>query len=203
MKEIWRRILGSNPTGFNESGATARFTNSFTWAARLAFAALILILAFLGLIIHWLVYPYDSFVISEPGPIITDEFTSNGIPIIRVGEDLLYTTNFCNEGVDTIVFRRADVHGFYFGPDGQPATFDKDNDVISASYGLSQIDFFNSDPTCVEDFVINVRLPNDLPVGAYYSLRNDNMYNPNPLREIVETSETEVFLYVEEGTKAP
>ena len=195
-----KETLKSN-TGFNEDHATARYTRKFRFSARVAFALLLITFAFLGVLIYWLVYPYDRDIISEPSDFLVEEFTSDGIPVIRKGEPLRYTTDICSAGVSSTVSREALIYGQWQDLNGD--TRADSNAGVIASFSLSEIQLFIDSDICVEDFLVQIELPNDLPTGNFYSIKNVSTFQPNPVRTISSINQTQIFLYLKQGESIP
>ena len=188
-------------TGFNEDYATARYTRKFRFSARIAFGLLLITFAFLGLLIYWLVYPYNADIISEPSDFITEEFTSDGVPVIRKGEPLQYTTDICSSGVSSTINREALIHGQWQDADGDVRA--DSNAGVIASFSLSEIQLFIENDVCIEDFLVQIELPNDIPTGNFYSIQNVSTFRPNPVRTVTSIGETQIFMYIDQDQDLP
>ena len=135
-----------------------------------------------------MIRPYNEANIDHPSNLVATEYTSDGEPVIEVGEPLAYTTNLCNDGVDITALRFIDHY--------------VDSKRVAART-VSSTEFFIDEPRCVEGVAVEVVLPLHIPTEAHYKLRTENSYSPNFLRTITNTTETEMFYYIDEGDKIP
>lgn len=202
IREWWAAFKGekhkddnhsSDRMGFFANQGTARFTSTFVWIARVSFLALLVTLIFLGLLFYWSVKSYDLFEIQEAGRIHAPEMTSNGVPVIREGEFVTYDVLFRNEGINTLAEREAIIHG------------NLQTGIVSppiAGFELARVKFFTTEPV-ERETIIEIGLPANLPKNSYYSIKTVTSYEPNPIRTVESVSETEVFLYLENGIELP
>lgn len=153
----------------------------------------------LGAILLAILWPYESVTL-QTGPIITEERTSDDMPVVREGAPLTYATEYCNEGVDVRLSRWADQYGPFFDGAGV-ALADVGPDELTVSYPLDVRDFFNLKAGCGEATASSVLPP--LPTGRVYRIRSLTRYEGNPLKTIKVTDETEPFLLLAEGAPIP
>jgi hypothetical protein len=170
-------------------------------AQRLGILAIAAAICLILIILFALTWPYDKFSYGEPGKLKTDEFTSEGIPVVRQGERIVWDQPFCNRGVDTLSNRWADIYGQ--ANDAGFATIAPANkEERVASFEVPAIIFYGYQDLCGTTEVFAI-LPNYITPGAYYRFRIQTSYEANPLREITSTTTTELFLLLEQGQAIP
>ncbi len=154
-------------------------------------AGLAVAFAAIGLMLFWLLYPYDLVTFKgDPGLATPDVVEQGGIVTVTRDE-------FCNNGTDTAVHRWAD-------------RYDADGNV-TASFDLGVVEFYNptGEPVCFAPSSAGLTLPNFVigPNGApgVFRLRLVTTYKPNPIRtvEVVTTSTPFRVLPTEEPSSAP
>ena len=204
----WDRLKGMDardlPTGFDEKHGNARYTSAFSWLARFVLLFLAIIVAWSAVLGYWMLRPYDEVTLGPRGPIQTEEFTTEGVPVVRVGQAITYEQPFCNEGpTDTRVERWLDVYGAYVG-------FDPDTTERSVSFDVPGLTTYGAatDPDREECIVVTSRalIPDYIYPGAVYALRLSISYDPNPVRTVVINpafEDSHLFLYLPEGAPIP
>jgi len=195
IKKWWTAFIGyhKDDTGFLGRQGTARFTSTFVWIARVSFLALLVTLFFLGLLLYWSIKGYNYYEIMNSGDIIANEYTSQGIPVVREGDKVSYPVEFKNTGIDTTSIREAKIFGnIATGLIQEPI----------AAFSLANISFFNDEPT-QQETLVEVGLPANLPENSYYTIHTTTEYKPNPIRVVGVESETEKFLYLSSDAEIP
>ena len=149
-----------------------------------------------------MLWPYDSIVVGEYGPIITDEYTEDGLPVVREGAVLSYEVEVCSDGSPVRTERWADLYGPFDGADGEEIiAFDG---VTPTSSRLSEtLEFPERDDSGCATNVARVELPEELREGSVYAIRNITSYRPNPVRIVENENSTEPFLLLAPGEKIP
>jgi hypothetical protein len=146
---------------------------------RLATAALGVTVAVSGLLLFWLLRPYDAVrFVGEPG-VATPA-------VVEAGGTVTITREaFCNDGVDVTVRRWADA----MSDDGR----------VLASFDIGTVEFYSDGvPFCSAPSVSGVTLPNYI-IGAdgaagMFRLRFSVEYQANPVRTVAVESVTTSFL---------
>lgn len=181
----------------------ASYSSSFRWSARVAVLALLCILAFLGLMVWWGLQPAKEFKVISISPLVTDEYTSEGIPVIRRDSPLIYTTHYeADAGVEVYVDRWLEVYGTSDGSSG-PA--------VRPFGAIEQSSWqFFSNPSGTTDpsdepteFTVSIRLNPEINSNTYYSLVSETSYQVNPIRKQTIDTASEVFLYLSEDAEIP
>ena len=147
-----------------------------------------------------LVWPSAGFSYSHDGPmrVVSDEFTSTGEPVVRVGEDLELVISFCNEGVDAYTKRWADL----WLPD------DSSKDLIRVgAFEVPAIQSFNGATErvlgCLFDVEQPIGLPTYLDADRYYTFRLDTQWRVNFLRWDEAVTSSERFYLAGEDSPIP
>ena len=167
------------------------------------FAAAVLVIAgiFGVFAILLMTYPYDNFSYGEVGPIITDEYTSDGIPVVRLRDELRWNQQYCNKGASpTVSLRWLELYG-----NSQDAGFvnlEDSTDEPLLGVSVPTVEFFAEQNVCETAEVFSY-MPRYLSAGGYYKFRIETSYKPNPIRTITESTETELFLLLREGDPVP
>jgi hypothetical protein len=153
-------------------------------------AGLVVTFAALGVMLFWLLYPYDAVRVSPEVGLVSP-------PVVEQGGTVQITReSFCNDGVSVLVQRWADA----LGDDGR----------VLAAFDLGTVEFLNDGtPRCFEPSSSGVTLPNYV-IGAdggagTFRLRFDVSYRANPVRVVTVSSVSESFLVLptEEPASAP
>ena len=188
-----------NDTNENiKHGDNKRPSKPLSWAAYFVMGLILLALVLVLVASFLMVRPYNLANIDQPSTLITEEFTSDGIPVVRVASPINYTTSFCNDGVDITTVRFVDS---YDSVEATEHAFEFAGRTSSFLVGFST--FYANEPGCVNNRNVKVTLPLFVAPNAYYKLRTDNSYDPNPLRTIVNTTETELFYLAIQGSELP
>jgi hypothetical protein len=141
-------------------------------------AGLVASAAICGLLLFWLLRPYDTVRVSP-------EVGLASPPVVTQGGTVTITRDsVCNDGVEVAVHRWADS----LLPDGR----------VAASFDLGTIVFAApSEPLCAEPSVTGVTLPNYVigPDGGAgtFRLRFDLSYQANPVRIVTVSTVTSAF----------
>ena len=154
-------------------------------------AALVVTFAAIGLMLFWLLYPYDLVTFRGDPGLATPKVVEQG-GVVTVTRD-----EFCNNGTDISVHRWAD-------------RYDSDGNV-TASFDLGIVEFYNltGEPVCFSPSSAGITLPNFVvgPNGSsgVFRLRLVTTYKPNPIRtvEITTTSTPFTVLPAKEPSSAP
>lgn len=147
------------------------------------------------------VWPYNNASIEQSGPIQTQTKTSEGVPVIFVGEPIRATVDLCNHGVDIHTDRWLDSYGPVL-----PETEDFDAPLSERSNSQllrDSVFYQRGDIGCVDNLSITLTLPSNIQTGIYYRIRANNRYSPNPLTQVNNVTETELFYYAEKGSEIP
>jgi len=165
---------------------------------RLALMGLIVVFACAVLFTVNEYWPYELASISQPSALITDERTSDGIPVYRLDERLKYTTSICNQGVNINADRFLDSYGRALGTSADP------RDTRSASFLAREATFYaeGEDPFCLDDIPVSFGFPAATDPG-FYKLRTNNSYSPNFLTSRTNVTVTELFLLLDPGMEIP
>ena len=150
------------------------------------------------------VWPYNDVEITVEGDILTQEYTSDGIPVIRASEfgaDLRYSIDYCNSGVDVRTVRWLDS----YGPFDTVTDIKNDLDDFSSSRFLSETLYPATEggTGCFEDLEVVVTIGNGPPTDVYYRLSTTTYYYPNFLAKVELNSSLELFYYASEGADIP
>ena len=171
------------------------------WGLRATVGLLVIASTIVGLWALALLWPYADFSYGEVGPIQTDEYTSEGIPVVRFGQPIRWEQHYCNfEANPTTSIRWADIYGQASGS-GFVQT-EEDLEVRTASFAVPAIVFYGYQNACDVTDVFAV-LPGYVTTGSYYRLRIETSYKANPIREPVSEAVTDLFLYLDEGEEIP
>lgn len=166
--------------------------------------AMIVIFAGIGMMVTYgvaNVIPYDDARAEWDGELITDEETSAGVAVIRVGEMLQYRIDFCNEGVDILAERWFDSFGDVSETADIPRT---DDELSSSTYDTDTFFPITESATgCFDDILITQPVSPFISPGAYYSVRNETTFYPNFLAEGHFSNRSELFYYAEVGEDLP
>lgn len=147
------------------------------------------------------VWPYDDLRISQPGGVVSNERTADGIAVVRTGSTLVYPTDFlCNDGVDVTSTRYLDAYGG--SPPSDVVTPVENRDARTASQFLNQTTFYVDEAFCVDDILVNVPVPSTVESGLY-RLRTVNEYEPNGLTSRDVTTETDLMVILQPGEPVP
>lgn len=152
----------------------------------------------------WAYWPYNDLVYAEGerSLIGVTERTSEGVPVVRQGQPLRWEVPFCNRGVNTYSERWMDIYGKATESGFVDTT--SHPDVRTASFGVPPVVFWAKDAgqsECGEAEVYAI-IPSYVAPGSFYRFRVVSSYEPNPIRTVNVTSETELFFYagVDDGT---
>lgn len=147
------------------------------------------------------VWPYDDASIVQSGPIQFQTETSEGVPVIFVGEAIRSTVDLCNHGVDIYTDRWLDSYGPVL-----PETEDLDAPRTERSNSQllrDSVFYKRSDIGCIDNLSVTLTLPTNIQTRIYYRIRANNRYSPNPLTQVNNVTETELFYYAEKGSEIP
>lgn len=147
------------------------------------------------------VWPYNNASIELTSDIESDTYTSDGVPVVYPDELLEYTADLCNYGVDIYATWWLDSYGPVLPGTGNldiPARLRSNSEQIR-----STIFYQRQNLGCIQDVEVITPIPVETQTGIYYSLRTENKYQPNPLTEVNNVVETNVFYYAEEGQEIP
>lgn len=172
---------------------------------RLAFHVSMTVITFAtiitGLYIVAQVWPYSDVTVEWVGGLDTDEYTSDDIPVIREGESIDYTINYCNTGVDIRTFRWLDSYGSV----DQVTNIDAPDDLVSSSRLLFETYYpiYDVGTGCFDDLKVSVQLGFQINTGVYYSLRSISSYKPNFLHQEHYETKSPIFYYAAEDEELP
>ena len=147
------------------------------------------------------VWPYNDASIELTSDIDSDLYTSDGAPVIYPGELLEYTASLCNYGVDIYATWWLDSYGPVLPGTGNldiPPRYRANSEQIR-----STVFYQREGLGCLEDVEVVTPIPVETQTGIYYALRTENKYSPNPLTEVNNVVETNIFYYAEEGQEIP
>ena len=173
------------------------------WGMRVSIALLVVSFAMVILWALAVTWPYDKFSYGEVGQVKTEEFTSEGIPVIRAGEPVTWDQDYCNfEANPTTSIRWADIYG-----DATASGFvDLEGEVSIedrvASFEVPAIEFYGYQNGCETTEVFAI-LPDYVTPGSYYKLRIETSYSANPIRRPVSEASTHLFLYIDKDAPVP
>ena len=148
--------------------------------------------------VTWLsVKPNSDFSFEKPFEVISEETTSDGIPVVRVSDPLLLEISFCNFGVNTETRRFMDLHGML--PDS-------DELVALGAFELDPVQTFSGtidrNVGCLE-VEQPVNLPDSLDADVFYKFRNDTSWRVNAIRVDSEEESSELFYYASDDAVLP
>ena len=147
------------------------------------------------------IWPYNDASIELTSDIKSDEYTSDGVPVIYPEEILHYTADLCNYGVDIYATWWLDSYGPVLPGTGNldiPQRFRSNSEQIR-----STVFYQREDLGCIHDVEVITPIPVETQTGIYYALRTENKYRPNPLTEVNNVVETNLFYYAEPGQEIP
>ena len=155
------------------------------------------------LIIGLLLEPAGQITMGNRTPIVTEEYTTSGVPVIRKGQPVRWSQDFCNDGTrDAIVHRWLDLHGQYSVFDDieeQPAISWSIGDV--AIYGVTLVE-----TGCQVDTTSNQIIPDYIHTGVLYQVRNIVAYDVNAIKHASASTHyqpDQTFLYLDIGDPIP
>lgn len=147
------------------------------------------------------VWPYNQANIEQASGIMSEVKTSEGVPVIYPGQDIRYTVNLCNYGVDITADRWLDSYGPIL-PETENVELGRDRRTNSEL--IRETIFFEREEIgCIDDVRVAYKLPAETQAGVYYKVRTNNRYSPNFLTEVNNVTETDLFYYAEEGQEIP
>ena len=154
-------------------------------------------------IIAMFVEPAGQITMGDRTPILTEEYTSSGVPVIRKGQPVIWSQDFCNDGTrDATVNRWIDVHGQY-------SVFDDIEEQPAISFAIGQVQIYGStilEPGCQTDTNSAQIIPDDIHTGVLYQLRNDVVYDVNALKSATASTHfqpDQTFLYLDVDAPIP
>lgn len=171
------------------------------WAGRTAFV----LIAAVGALALWLIlslalpnkdfrYPNDNMTV------VSNETTSQGIPVVRSDDPLVINLDFCNNGTNTQTDRNMDLYA---------AVDRKLPEEISrvGSFELPYVQSFagdiNREPGCVEDVDQPVNLPDYLDQNSFYTFRITTSWRVNAIRIDEDSITSEIFYLAEPDAVLP
>lgn len=149
-------------------------------------------------------WPYNDVSVKWEGGIEAEEWTSEGIPVIRSSEYggyLHYKLDYCNTGVDVRTVRWLDS----YGPEGSAPDLNPPRDAVSSSRFVSETFYPITEVGvgCFENLEVEVRMPHGPPTGVYYRMRSVSTYYPNFLAEVDYTTYSDLFYFAEGDEELP
>lgn len=144
---------------------------------------------------------YSEVTIEWDGNLIVDERTSDGVAVIRVGENINYRIDFCNTGVDILAERWFDS----FGNVSETSDISRMREEFTSSTYDTQV-FYPITPSgigCFDDILISQPPSPFIAPGSYYKIRNETFFYPNFLAEGHITNQSEIFYYADVGEELP
>ena len=178
-------------------------STSFTWLSRITGMIMALALCFLLVVVYWLTVPYSDIELGDRGPIITEEFTSDGVPVVREGSPIMYEQRFCSTGIGSTVNRWMDVYGPYTGV---PAAELKRSVSFEIPRVVVEADIEPSGDLRCDTVTSREPIPDYINAGAVYAFRIEVSYHPNPMRTVTVSGGTTAedrFLYLPIGAPIP
>lgn len=167
-----------------------RVTDSkrWKWAQWIVFVTFVVLLGLLTWILVWSFRPYNDLWIETDGTMVAESRNAGGMPILRPGDDIILPVEFCNEDVDVVSERWLESPRFSVYSSGDDYT-----PVGAVSIPGEQ--FLPPEAQCGE-IDARIRIPGYIRPGIY-RLRNDNVYEANPLRSVTVTYYSEWFEVIE------
>ena len=155
------------------------------------------------LTIALLLEPAGQITMGSRSPILTEEHTSSGVPVIRKGQPVMWSQDFCNDGSrDAIVNRWIDVHGQY-------SVFDDIEEQPAISFAIGQVQIYGAtivEPGCQTDSNSTQIIPDDINTGVLYQLRNIVTYDVNAIKHATASTHyqpDQTFLYLDADAPIP
>lgn len=169
------------------------------WALRAAITLTAIVVVILGANLALFFPPlWPQLEIDQPSDLITDEFTSDGYPVVRVGAPIEYTTSLCNDGVDVTSVRFFGSHDTPLSaPDLLPPTEEAGTTIFMSEEEIEVDQSF-----CREDIPVSVDVRGSFDEG-YWSLITENSYNANFAMRRTERTQTEIFYLLPVGAEIP
>lgn len=172
-----------------------------SWMFRISMAIIGASLLFSVIFTIAQVWPYNDVSVEWISALEVDEFTSDGVPVLREGEPYTYTIDYCNDGHSIRTIRWMDSYGSV----DQITNIDSPEGTVSSSRFLSETIFpiYPEAIGCFEDLQVSVPLGFQLNTSVYYVLRTVSSYRPNILHEESYETRSELFYYAAEGAELP
>ena len=172
-----------------------------SWMFRISMTLIVGFVIFSVLFTIAQVWPYTDVKVEWISALEADEFTSNGVPVLREGDDYTYTIDYCNDGHAIRTIRWLDSYGSV----DQITNIDSPEETVSSSRFLSETIFpiYPEAIGCFEGLEVSVPLGFQLNTGVYYVLRTVSSYRPNILHEESYETRSELFYYAAEGQELP
>lgn len=150
-----------------------------------------------------LLEPAGQITMGDRSPIQTEEYTSSGVPVIREGQPVMWSQDFCNDGSrDAIVYRWIDVHGQY-------SVFDDIDPQPAISFTIGQVQIYGDtlrETGCQTDTAIAQTIPGHIRTGSLYQLRNIVAYDVNAVKSATASTHyqpDQTFLYLDVDAPIP
>ena len=172
-----------------------------SWMFRISMTIIGVVLASTVIFTVAQIAPYSDVTVTWTSELEVDEFTSEGVPVLREGEPYTYSIDYCNNGHAIRTVRWLDS----FGSVDQVTNIDSPANIVSSSRLLSETLYptYPEATGCFDDLEVRVQLGLQINTGVYYSLRTVSSYRPNFLHEEVYENRSELFYYAEEGAELP
>lgn len=173
------------------------------WVARTIYAVLALLVLGMIVITVFLTIPNNDFEYTNGEMTVdTEEFTSDGIPVVRVLEPAVFNIDFCNWGVNTETQRFLDL----YLPLDEEITDPKDFSRVG-SFWLAPVKTYNGDigrvAGCLTDVPQEVLFPRYPDQDRYYKFRLSTSWRVNSIRIDTDSVKSELFYYASEGSEIP
>lgn len=163
--------------------------------------AMVVIVSFVTVQLIWLLWPYDNLNYGKPGAIATEEYTSEGIPVVRIDGLLRWDQSFCSENTGPTVSRGwLDLYGQ--ASFTQFPGFQQDMKKRTASFEIPSTIFWVNQNVCATT-TISLKLPNHIPTPGVYQFRLETSYEANPVRSPVASLTTRSFLLLDADAPIP
>lgn len=162
----------------------------------IAISALVTIVSLV--ILALMIWPSQNFDYPQRPKVISSEFTSDGTPVVREGDDLQLEISFCNNGTNTYTRRWADLWA--------PLVEDGPLRRLGA-FEVPAIQSFSGDNDrdvgCIYNAEQPIGLPSYLDPNRYYEFRLRTEWQVNPIRVDHVSTVSERFYLAEAGASTP
>ena len=167
------------------------------------FITLAVTIAMTLFIIAMYLEPAGQITMGHRTPIQTEEYTSSGVPVIRKGQAVRWSQDFCNDGTrDATVHRWLDIHGQY-------SVFDEIEEQPAISWAIGDVRIYGAniiETGCQVDTTSNQIIPDYIHTGLLYQVRLVVAYDVNAIKSTTASTHyqpDQTFLYLDVDAPIP